>query len=208
MRGIKFQARNAGLALAGALALSLAGCGTSLDPTSSVGGSLLAFNTPNAPPIPAAAAAAPDNVDCPHIEVLEGASALRIGGEGNGGVRYQYSLGDLARECTVVGKQISIKVGVQGHVLLGPAGAPGTFSVPVRIVVRSEKDQKPAASKFYRSPATIPAGETQTDFTVISEPLLVPLTRWEANEDYTILVGFDQAGGGAVHPAARRKNRR
>ena len=207
MRGTKLQAKLAGLALVSAISLSLGGCGSSLDPSGSVGGSLLAFNTPNAPPIPAGAVSV-DTVDCPHIEVLEGAAALRIGGEGNGGVRYQYSLGDLARECTVVGKQISIKVGVQGHVLLGPAGSPGTFTVPVRIVVRSEKDQKPAASKFYRSSATIPAGETQADFTVISEPLLVPLTRPEADEDYTILVGFDQAGGGAARPATKRKHRR
>ena len=91
--------------------------------------------------------------------------------------------------------------------LIGPAGAPGTFSVPVRIAVRSEKDQKVVASKFYRTPATIPAGDTQVDFTVISEPLLVPFTRDQADEDYTVLVGFDQSGGKAT-PAPRKRKRR
>lgn len=205
MRGSSANLNLAALALA---ALSLVGCGTSLDPMGGTGpaASILAFNTPQPPPLPKPKGEIA-TVDCPHVEVLEGTSAVRVGGgDSNNGVRYQYSLGDVARECTLVGNQISIKVGVQGRVLIGPAGAPGTFSIPMRIVVRAEKDQKVVASKFYRTSATIPAGDTQADFTVISEPLLVPLLREQADEDYTVLVGFDQSGG--KDTSAPRKRRR
>lgn len=195
--------------LAGSSALALAGC-SSLpgfsDKENSPAASVLAFGTTTPPPIPAIAANPQLDLDCPHVEVLEGTSALRVGArEGSSGVRYQYSLGDVARECTVVGNQISIKVGVQGRVLIGPAGAPGTFSVPVRVAVRSEKDQKIIASKLYRASATIPSSDTQTDFTVVSEPLLVPYTRPRADEDYTVLVGFDQSGGRGDAPVKKRR---
>ena len=192
------------------LAIALAGCGTSLDPTGGGGGSLFSFGRAPAP-APVAAPEAKkeiDKVDCPHVEVLEGASALRVGGASNESVRYQYSMGELARECTVVGKQISIKVGVQGRVLIGPAGSPGSFSVPVRISIRNEKDQKAAASKFYRVAANVPSGETQADFTIVSEPLLVPLISESADEDYTVLVCFEQSGGSAAAVRPRRRRQR
>ena len=211
------RTNSAGTALAkavflSAVTLSLAAC-SSIPGFSGKGDGpgisapLLGLNTPvPAPALPGKRQA--DDIDCPHVEVLEGTSALRVGGEGNAGVRYQYSMGELARECTVSGSQLSIKVGVQGRVLIGPAGAPGTFSVPVRIVIRSEKDQKIVASKFYRVSATIPAGDTQTDFTLVAEPLTVPLLRPEADEDYTVLVGFDQSGGKATTPVRKRKRKR
>jgi hypothetical protein len=100
-------------------------------------------------------------------------------------------MGDVARECSKVGDQIMIKVGVQGRVLLGPAGAPGSFSVPVRIAVRRDADGKAAAGKLYPIAATIPQGQTETDFALVADPLGVPYLRSEADQDYTILVGFD-----------------
>ena len=36
-----------------------------------------------------------------------------------------------------------------------PGRAPGDFNVPVRIAVRRDSDQKPAAGKFYQVPATV-----------------------------------------------------
>ena len=47
-------------------------------------------------------------------------------------------MGEIARECRVAGNQLIIKIGVEGRVLLGPAGSPGTFTVPVTIAVRDE----------------------------------------------------------------------
>ena len=128
--------------------------------------------------------------------------------QSNGGVKYQYSMGDVARECSRAGNQIMIKVGVEGRVLLGPVGQPGNFNVPIRIAVRRESDQKPAVGKLYQVPANISFGQTQGDFSLVSEPLAVPFVQSHADEDYTILVGFDEKGPTPDgKPAPKRKRR-
>ena len=203
-------------ALTLSLGLALAGCASgpgSLEPGAgkaeiSTIGSLFAFNTSTPPPVTSLQGKVED-FDCPHVEVIEGTSAYRstAGGQGNGAVRYQYSLGNVARECTLTGNQISIKVGVEGRVLIGPAGAPGAFSVPLRFAVRRESDKKPVASKLYRVAATVPAGDTQAGFSLVSDALVVPFTRAAADEDYTVLVGIDAAGGGGDKPVRKRRRR-
>ena len=52
-----------------------------------------------------------------------------------GDLRYQLSFGQTARECSVQGETLNIKVGVQGRVILGPLGAPGPVDVPLRYAV-------------------------------------------------------------------------
>jgi len=72
---------------------------------------------------------------CPPVGVTEGGAALQaMGGQaGNAAsIRTQMSLGRLARECTRrQDGSVSVKVGVEGRVLLGPAGAPGRFDVRI-----------------------------------------------------------------------------
>ncbi|RFB78867.1 hypothetical protein DYH55_13600 [Methylovirgula sp. 4M-Z18] len=188
------------------LTLSLAGCGSGsskFDPAS-----LVAFNRPSAPPVPPPPKAKEDEpeVYCPFVQVLDGASALRVGGSGES-VRYQYSLGDLARECKVVNGKIQITVGVEGKVLLGPAGSPGTFSAPIRIAVRKDADNTAAASKLFRVSATVPAGDTVGTFSLVSDVMEVPFTRTDADQDYTIVVGFDSKGTDSGAPAKPRRRR-
>ena len=196
------------------VACVLAGCGGSagsLDPGAPAQGNrilnVIAFGTPNPPPPPITTDPTALKLICPDIEVLDGTASLRFyaGGQSSGNVRYQYSLGEVARECSVSGSQIALKIGVEGRVLIGPAGSPGTFSVPVRIAVRSEKTQQVVSSKSYKVSATVPSSDTQSVFQVISEPLLVPLLGEDASQDYTIVVGFDGAGGGTPVRASRRR---
>ena len=171
---------------AGAAALLLAGCNSA----GSKIGNLIAFNSPTPPPVMDMSPV--DKVECPFIDVPEGGAAVRLmsGSE----VRHQYSLGDMSRECTVANKQIGIKVGVSGRVLAGRAGGSGKFTVPVRVGIRRESDQKVLTSKLYQIPATIPQGQLQTTFAFVADPLYVPYTREQANEDYMVVVGFDQGG--------------
>ena len=196
-------------------ALLLSGCGgaSAIDPDEGVGSRItraIAFNGIPPPQPPAVSDPAALRLVCPDVEVLDGTASLRFyaGGQGGENVRYQYSLGEIARECGVSGNQVALKVGVEGRVLLGPSGSPGSFSVPVRISVRREKDGQIAASKSYRVSANVPAGGTQGAFQVISEPLLVPLTREDTSADYTIIVGFENAPGGKLEGAPARPRRR
>ncbi len=173
-------------------------------------GNLLAFGTTNPGPAPAQKPLASNDpvVSCPTISILDGTSDYRVysgGGQSNANVHHQFSIGDVARECKVAGKELMIKVGIEGRALVGPTGTSGSYSVPLRIVIRREKDQKPETSKVYQVAATIPAGQTQGAFTVISDSLTVPFLREEADDDYTILVGFDKNGGKPERPAKKKK---
>ena len=179
----------------------------SSDGGGSVFGNLLAFNTTKPGPVPTAARPE-DPLQCPRVEVLDGTAAYRtyVGtDQSNNAVRYQFSMGEVARDCTRSGSQILLKVGVEGRVLLGPAGSPGSFTVPVRIAVRHDADGKAVASKFYDVPAVIGAGGDAAAFQVVSDPIAVPFISSRADDDYTILVGFDAAG---KTPAAPGKGRR
>jgi hypothetical protein len=85
----------------------------------------------------AAASDAPsdNNIDCPSVEIRQGASTYALNNEGDQSaltLRMQATFGQSARECHVNAGMLSIKVGIQGRIILGPAGAPGDFTVPLR----------------------------------------------------------------------------
>ncbi len=142
---------------------------------------------------------------CPEVIVLDGTAAVQVHAATpptNMNLRYQYALGDVVRECAVQGDQLAVKVGIAGNVLLGPAGAPASFSVPLRVAIVGAKDNQPIVTKLYRVGATIAAGQVQTDFSLVTEPLLVPFTQDHTEDDYTIKVGIDE---GPEKPAGKHK---
>jgi hypothetical protein len=197
--------------LAASALLALAGCGGHLGsfdtPESQGGGSqvlakLLGFKNNDAPAAPGTEVR---HIFCPEVLILEGTAASQAYAgtpPSSANLRYQYALSDSARECTLEGDQLAIKIGVAGRVLLGPAGSPGGFSVPVRMAVLHKRDNQPLVSKLYRAAVTVAAAETQADFTIVSEPLLVPFIQDHAEDDYTIKVGIDE-GPSADKPAGK-----
>jgi hypothetical protein len=144
------------------------------------------------------------DIDCPEIEVQDGTSAMRVGGESNASVRYQFDITQTARVCQPAGDQFTIKVGVAGHLLIGPAGAPGAYSATLRVVVRREKDQSAVISKTYRVESNT-AGGSLGSFQLVTEPFALPFPYKQVNQDYTILVGFDNGHGGLTGKAAPRR---
>jgi len=144
-------------------------------------------------------------LDCPEIRVTAGESSLRIGGQESTSVRHQFSIGDVARECGVTGKELTVKVGVKGRVVLGPAGSPGSYSAPLRIAVRQQQGDKILASKVFTVGATIAPGTSRGEFTVVTEPFAVPFTTEHAADDYEIVVGFGKDAKAA--PVEKRKRR-
>jgi hypothetical protein len=199
--------RWARLAIGCAAAAAMAGCSSipSGQSSSDTLANIFAFNSTTAPPADARKAGTP--VDCPIVDVADGGASVRVyaGPPANGNVRYQYSLGDLARECTVENNQIVMKVGVEGKVLLGPKGAPSSFNVPVRVSVRREADEKVLETKVYRASATIPSGSAQATFSIVTDPIAVPFLGQNAYEDYMIFVGFDGTGARLPPPKRRRR---
>ncbi len=193
----------------GALALlALAGCSSlpgggvsGADPGDTFG-NILAFRSPTAPPVETAKVA--EKVNCPIVDVSQGGAAVRVGGGSNSSVRYQYSMGDLARECAVENGQIVMRVGVEGKILLGPSGSPGTFTVPVKVQIRRESDEKIIETKIYRVAANVPAGAAQGAFSVVSDTFRVPFISEDAFDDYQIFVSFDGSGGALPRSTRRR----
>jgi hypothetical protein len=214
---------SAKIAFAATLAATLGACSTVESIVPDVGGvgsslaSLVQFGPqptepaqPGVPPQPGAPPPpnGPKDIDCPLVEVQDGTSALRVGGQANDSVRYQFDITDTARECQIQGSQFAIKVGVAGRLLLGPTGSPGAYSAPLRIVVRDDTTSKPVISKVYRAEASV-TGVAQSPFRIVSEPLMLPYVHRQAADDYTVVVGFDTGAQKPDKPErhARKKRR-
>ena len=158
-----------------------------------------------------AALGVPAEIDCPGVDVRQGASTLGISSPGAEAgpmnTRYQVSIGQTARECAALGGVMTMKVGVQGRVLLGPAGAPGRVDIPLRLAVVEEgPTPKPVVSKFYRIAVDVPPGQTAVPFTHVEQDLTFPMPRSGALDSYVVYVGFDPGGGAPAKP--ERKKRR
>ena len=99
------------------------------------------------------------------VDIRTGASTLEVAAKSEqptaGDLRHQPLFGQTARECLAQAGTMSIKVGVQGRVILGPMGAPGQINVPLRYaVVREGPEPKTIATKFKRLSVAVPADQT------------------------------------------------
>jgi hypothetical protein len=137
------------------------------------------------------------DIDCPGITIRAGAAAWQISdGPGATNVRYQGSMGQLARECAILGETMTMRVGIEGRVLVGPKGGPGNVNVPIRVaLVQEGSTPKAIWSKFYSVPVSIPPGASQAIFSQVEDDLtfLMP-TPASQLERYVVYVGFDPRG--------------
>ncbi len=206
--------RKAALAALGLSALLLAGCGSSSSLTGSGGGdgtvagdgsgwgtALIYGGRRFSEPPPTEKR----EYSCPAIEILDGTVALRSGDTGTArGVGYQASIRDTARECALVaGNRISIKVGVQGRLVLGESGKPGNYSVPVRVAVRRTGGTETVYSKLTTASVAVPATDTQGTFTIIDDTISLPVSAIDPGDEYKIIIGLDPQGSRA--PRNRRR---
>jgi hypothetical protein len=150
---------------------------------------------------------AAQDINCPDVTVADGGAALRLGGPDNASVRYQFSLGDTARQCDPAGAgQAAIKIGVSGQVVMGPAGSAGTFSAPIKITVTQVGTDKPVFSQTYRAEATTD-GVRAGQFRIVTDPISVPMPTLQLADLYSITVGFENGTGGPA-PTGRKTRRR
>jgi hypothetical protein len=139
---------------------------------------------------------------CPPVEVAEGGAALQsYGGKaGNSSaLRNQITFGRLARECAwLQDGSVSVKVGVEGLVLLGPAGTAGRFEAPVQIAIKY--GDKAVVSRARKTTVAIDSGEVQGMFSLVEDGLVVPPAM---AGDYSIEVALG-AGGARSAPKKRK----
>jgi len=142
--------------------------------------------------------AAPAEFDCPSVEIRSGASTLTINAAGKpteGGaldLRYQGSIVRTARECQLVAGNVNLRVGIEGRIVLGPAGGPGNIEVPIRLAVVEEgANPKTIATKLYRTAVAIPPDQSNSNFYYVAEDLAFPMPRGGDIDKYVIYLGFD-----------------
>ena len=161
--------------------------------------SALFSGRPAPPPDPGAAAAAAQPAtsdDCPTVEIRSGASTYAVGPPGADPtattLRYQVTIARTARECTVLAGTMTLKVGVQGRVILGPVGGAGPIEVPMRLaLVQEGPEPKTIWTKAYRVPVTIPPGQGSVPFVHVEEDISFPLPKPAELDAYVLYVGFD-----------------
>jgi len=162
----------------------------------------LLLGTPAATSTNAAGGDSPADVDCPGVQIRQGASTFSQSGDDNGStalsLRYQANFARFARTCVVRGGNVPMKVGVEGRLILGPAGGPGTFTLPMRLaVVREGIEPKMIWTKFYEVPVIVSGSEENVPFTYVEEDMSFPMPPGNELDAYVIYVGFDPEGAPA-----------
>ena len=167
---------------------------------------------------PGAAPATPISVEagkplsnCPPVDIRRGASTLQMTAPGSDNamaVRYQATFAQTARQCAEAGGNLVIKVGVQGRIILGPAGATGETKLPLRYaLVKEGMEPQTLWSKLYLVSVTIPPDDPNISFTHVMEDMAVPMPPDKAYGNYVIYVGFDPKGAEQEKPKRRRGRR-
>jgi hypothetical protein len=169
-------------------------------PGATKSGGVVTFGDSEGQVMAAAQASGSLDIDCPSVTVRSGAAAWQISsGSGPNNVRYQGSLGQLARECAVLGETMTMRVGVEGRVLVGPQGGAGNVNVPLRIALVAEgPTPRPIWSKFYSVPVAVPANASQAIFSQVEDDLTFPIPPNKRVDNYIVYVGFDPQGAASA----------
>jgi hypothetical protein len=132
---------------------------------------------------------------CPDVKVRAGASTYAVGLPGKtaagSDLRYQATITRTARDCNLNGGQITARIGIQGRVIVGPAGAPASVEIPLRVaVVQGGVNEKTITTTVVRT--TVSMGEgLSVPFSVVAEDIVYPAVSADINDSYIFYIGFD-----------------
>jgi hypothetical protein len=168
---------------------------------------------PNTPAAPGSDKS--DNVDqsglfCPDVKIRAGASTYAVAAPGKqpigNDLKFQATITKTARECQINGGEITARVGIQGRVIAGPAGAPTSVQIPLRVaVVQGGVSEKTIATKVYQT--TVGMSESGSEpFTLVADDLVYPAPSVAVGDTYIFYIGFDpQALKPEPKPRATKK---
>jgi hypothetical protein len=160
---------------------------------------------------PPGAADVQSELTCPPVSIRAGASTYAVGAPGKQAVgndlRFQATITRTARDCTLTGGEITARIGIQGRVIAGPAGSPGTIEIPLRVaVVQGGVQERTIATKVYRTSVTM-ADVGNTPFSLVAEDLVYPVPPGATGDSYIFYIGFDPQALRAepARPAKKKK---
>ena len=185
------------LAGVGALALALSACsmGNMFAPAPGGDSARLANATASPAEMSAAQSAALPAIatECPPIKMRVGCEALFMYANNSKPnpreLNWQAIIEQQSRNCVVSNGKITVKMGVTGRVLLGPAGNIKSTDVPIRFAI--ERDGTAVFSEKYNIPVQIAAGAQDASFVKVVENVDIP---YLGGENIIIWVGFDSRG--------------
>jgi hypothetical protein len=203
-RGIMKAARRRRIAILAAVALAM-GCGMLATPAASqsITDRFKSLFGGGKSDEPAADGTAPTAVSpegenyltCPPVSIRAGASTYAVAVAdkqpvGND-LRYQVTITRTARQCTRNGDQITARIGIQGRVIAGPAGAPPSVAIPLRVaVVQGGVAEKTVATKVYQTTVSMTEASNEP-FSLIAEDLVYPVPPGAVADNYIFYIGFD-----------------
>jgi hypothetical protein len=148
-----------------------------------------------APSAPGEGQSETGGLTCPDVKVRAGASTYAVAAPGKqaagSDMRYQATITRTARDCNLSAGQITARVGIQGRVIVGPAGAPASVEIPLRVaVVQGGVNEKTITTTVVRT--TVSMGEgLSVPFSVVAEDIVYPAVSADINDSYIFYIGFD-----------------
>lgn len=160
-----------------------------------------------APPAAAPGSELPPDLYCPPVSIRAGASTYAVAAPGKQAVgndlRFQATITKTARACDYNSGQITARIGIQGRVIAGPAGAPTSVQVPLRVaVVQGGVSEKTIATKAFQTTVTMTESGSEP-FTLVAEGLVYPAPSGEVGDSYIFYIGFDPQALKPERPAPR-----
>lgn len=152
----------------------------------------------------------PSDLFCPPVSIRAGASTYQVGMPGKQPVgndlRFQATITRTARDCSYNSGEITARIGIQGRVIAGPAGAPASVEIPLRVaVVQSGVQEKTIATKAYRTSVSM-SEDGSVPFTLVAEDMVYPAPSGAVGDTYVFYIGFDpQALKPEPKPRAKKK---
>ena len=149
------------------------------------------------------------DLTCPPVAIRAGASTYAVAAAGKqavgNDVRFQVTIGKTARECNLSGAEITARIGIQGRVIAGPAGAPASVDIPLRIaVVQGGVNEKVIATKAYRTSVEM-TEDGSVPFSFVADDLVYPVPQGAAGDNYVFYIGFDPQALGPEKQKAKKK---
>ena len=132
---------------------------------------------------------------CPPIQIRAGTASMTVYERGHENetayVRYLASITQTARECTLVGDTLTIKVGIAGRVVAGPKGSAASVTLPLRVAVAKQLGgTAPLFSELFKLPVSLTAPTFGANYNKVFDQVTV--TASPNDRDLIIYVGFDE----------------
>lgn len=132
---------------------------------------------------------------CPPIQIRAGTASMTVYERGHENetqyVRYLASITQTARECTLAGDTLTMKIGIAGRVVAGPKGSAGNVTLPVRVAVAKQfGGTGPLYSQLFKIPISLAAPTFGANYNQVFEQVTVTIGPQDRN--LIIYVGFDE----------------